>query len=175
MPLFRQMPGDASLRHPAGLVATWFGVGLARFAPGTWGSLAALPFAGLIVWSGGDAVLLAAAALVFAVGIWAAAYVGRSGRHDDAVIVIDEVMGQWLALVPVAHDLRYYVVAFLLFRLFDIAKPWPASWIDRRLRTPAGVMLDDLVAGVYAGLAVWLLSLYAGYEPCFPGAVPVFR
>ena len=175
MPLFRPMPGNASLRHPAGLLATWFGVGLAPMAPGTWGSLAALPFAGVIVWSGGEAALLAAAVLAFGAGLWGAAYIGRAGRHDDDVIVIDEVMGQWLAILPVAYDLHYYVVAFLLFRLFDIAKPWPASWIDRRLCTPLGVMLDDLVAGLYAGLAVWLLSLYAGYEPCFPGAISVLR
>ena len=175
MRLFRPMPGNASLRHPAGLLATWFGVGLARLAPGTWGSLAAVPAAGLIVWAGGEVALAAAVLVAFAAGTWAAGYIGRQGRHDDPAIVIDEVMGQWLAILPIAYDLKYYAVAFLLFRLFDIAKPWPASWIDRRWRTPTGVMLDDLVAGLYAGLAVWLLSQYAGFESCFPGAVSVFH
>ncbi len=137
--------------HPISLIATWFGSGLLPKAPGTWGSLAALPFAFAIVALAGTWGLLAAAILATLVGVWAAgAYATRSGQEDPQRVVIDEVAGQWLALVPVAHDLRLYAVAFLAFRFFDIVKVWPAGRIDRELKGGWGIMLDDIVAGLYA-------------------------
>ena len=137
--------------HPASLLATWFGSGLLPKMPGTWGSLAALPFAILIVAWAGTWGLLAAAVVATLVGVWAAGvYAARSGQQDPQAVVIDEVAGQWLALVPVAHDLRLYLVAFLAFRFFDIVKPWPAGRIDRELKGGWGIMLDDVVAGLYA-------------------------
>ncbi len=101
----------------------------------------------------------------FAVGVWASNHIGRSGEKDSSAIVIDEVAGQWLTLAVVAVDWRYYVIGFFLFRLADIAKPWPASWADRRVPGGLGVMLDDIFAGLYAALALWLISRWLGYGP----------
>ncbi len=147
--------------HPASLLATWFGSGLLPKAPGTWGSLAALPFAYLIVALTGTWGLLAAAVLAILVGVWAAGvYSARSGQADPQRVVIDEVAGQWLALVPVAQDLRLYAVAFLAFRFFDIVKVWPAGRIDRELKGGWGIMLDDVVAGIYAAaLSYGIMSI----------------
>ena len=148
---------------PALWLATWFGAGLLPRAPGTWASLAALPFAwGLVSW-GGPTLLLAAAALVFGVGLWAAdRYMQAVGVHDPGAVVIDEIVGQWLTLsVAPLHPLAY-LLGFVLFRITDVLKPWPASWLDRRVGGPLGVMIDDLAAAVYAGLALWLI---AGWLP----------
>ena len=146
--------------HPASLLATWFGSGLLPKAPGTWGSLAALPFAVIIAALAGSWGLLAAAALLTVIGVWAAGiYARHSDQEDPQRIVIDEVAGQWLALAPVALDLRLYAVAFLAFRLFDIVKVWPARLIDRRLKGGWGIMLDDTVAGLYAAALVYAVSM----------------
>ena len=170
MPLFRTVPDGTTFWHPATLAATWFGCGLIRIASGTWGSLAALPFAAAIAWAAGPLALVPAAAAAFAVGIWAANHVGRSGEKDSSAIVIDEVAGQWLTLAVVAVDWRYYLAGFFLFRLADIAKPWPASWADRRVPGGLGVMLDDIFAALYSALALWLLSTWLGYGPWFATA-----
>ena len=146
-------------RHPASLLATWFGAGLLPKAPGTWGSLAALPFGALIVWAGGPWALAAAVLLIFPIGLWASSlYAERSGAEDPQAVVIDEVAGQWIALLPVALDLRLYVAAFLAFRFFDIVKVWPARPIDQRLPGAWGIMLDDVVAGLYAAAVAYAAS-----------------
>ncbi|HET8728093.1 MAG TPA: phosphatidylglycerophosphatase A [Alphaproteobacteria bacterium] len=159
-PLLRPMPAGLDFWHPAALIATWGGVGLMRLASGTWGSLAALPFAWAIASAGGPAGLLIAAALVCLVGVWASEYVCRSGEKDSSAIVVDEVAGQWLALVPAGLDPALMALGFVCFRLFDIVKPWPASWVDRNLGRGPGVMLDDVAAGIYAAAVVWLLSFW---------------
>ncbi|HEX3953174.1 MAG TPA: phosphatidylglycerophosphatase A [Stellaceae bacterium] len=147
-----------SLHHPAALIATWFGAGLLPWMPGTWGSLAALPFAGAICYFGGPAALAAAAVLAFVVGCWAAGKTARaSGREDPGFIVIDEVAAQWLVLVAAPLDWRLYAAGFVLFRLFDITKPWPARLVERRVAGGAGIMLDDVVAALYA-LALLLIG-----------------
>ncbi len=166
MPWFRRMPDGASLRHPAGFIATLGGIGLIRIAPGTWGSLAALPPAAAIVWLWGPAGLAVAVVLATVIGIWAADYACRQ-EPDSSSVVVDEAAGQWLALVPVAFDPWLYPIAFLLFRVLDITKPWPASRIDRRTRSGFGVMLDDLVAGAYAGGLTVLIAHLIGWESCF--------
>lgn len=151
----RQLP----FLHPASLLATWFGSGLLPRAPGTWGSLAALPCGALIAWAGGPWALLLAALLLFPPGVWAAQlYAMRSGAADPGPVVVDEVVGQWLALVPAALDLPMYAFAFLAFRFFDIVKVWPANWVDRRLPGGWGIMLDDVVAGVYAAAVTYGLT-----------------
>jgi len=137
--------------HPAALLATWFGSGLLPKAPGTWGSLAALPCAALIAWIGGHWMLLAASLAVFLVGLWASQrYAVACGKADPGAVVIDEVAGQWLALVPVALEWTLYPLAFAAFRFFDIVKVWPANWMDRNLKGGVGIMADDMVAGLYA-------------------------
>ena len=154
---------------PASLLATWFGCGKLRPAPGTWGSLGALPPALGLFWLGGWAALLAGSLVIFLVGIWAGQrHATRLGRDDPGEVVIDEVAAQWLALAPLALDWRLWLVAFLLFRLFDIVKPWPASWCDRRLAGGFGIMADDMVAGLYAGAAPGALGGGLWRPPCFP-------
>lgn len=153
-----KIPPSLPAWHPAFVTATWFGTGLLPVAPGTWGSLAALPFAWAIASLGGPLALLAAAVVAFAVGVWAAEIYGRrSGVKDAGPIVIDEVAGQWLTLVPLPADPVAYLLGFLTFRAADIAKPWPAGWADRTLDGGLGVMLDDVIAGLYAALATYLL------------------
>ena len=146
------------------LVATLFGIGNLRPAPGTWGSLAAILLAWAVDRYLGFPALVVLTAAVTGLGFWACGreLAGRPGA-DPAEIVIDEVAGQWLAfLFPAAgFFLRDWegwlpwpapVAAFLFFRLFDIWKPWLVGRADRR-GDAAGVMLDDLWAGLFAGLA----------------------
>lgn len=139
------------LWRPAMLIATWFGTGLLPWMPGSWGSLAALPFAWAIRSYCGPAGLTIAAAALFLVGWWAAARVSvASGKTDPGFIVIDEVAAQWLVLVAAPLDPRAYAAGFLLFRLFDITKPRPIGWMERRFSGGLGIMLDDVVAALYA-------------------------
>jgi phosphatidylglycerophosphatase A len=133
------------------LIATAGGIGLLPLMPGTWGSLAALPCAWAISALVGRAGLAAAAVLVFALGIWAADAVARaSGAEDPGFIVVDEVAAQFLVLVATPLDWRAYLAAFLLFRVFDIRKPWPVRAVERRVAGGVGIMLDDLAAALYA-------------------------
>jgi phosphatidylglycerophosphatase A len=143
------------------LVATWFGAGLLPVAPGTWGSLAALPLGWIIADRWGTAGLLLAAAIVFVAGCWASGVVvASSGLKDAPSIVVDEVAAQWLVLAVAPLDGVAYVLGFLLFRIADILKPWPASWADRRVAGGLGVMIDDVIAALYAaGLLAALLML----------------
>ncbi|MBV9521937.1 MAG: phosphatidylglycerophosphatase A [Alphaproteobacteria bacterium] len=148
-------------RHPAVLLATWFGAGLLPKAPGTWGSLAALPFAWLIAWLAGQTGLFIATLLVFLLGWWAAAAVCRAGgARDPGAVVIDEVAGQWLVLAAAPRTLLFYAAGFLFFRIADILKPWPASWADRAMHGGLGIMLDDVVAAAYAGAALLLIARF---------------
>ncbi|MEL6678509.1 MAG: phosphatidylglycerophosphatase A [Pseudomonadota bacterium] len=147
---------------PTRLITTFGGVGLMPKAPGTWGSLAALPAAWLIHGLASFPGLVLATVAVFALGLWATR-VETAGAtdHDPGEIVIDEVAGQWIALWSLSGGLWMAGVdpwvfpwpgvlgGFVLFRLFDIWKPWPVSWADR-MHTPLGVMLDDVIAGLMA-------------------------
>ena len=145
--------------HPAALLATWFGAGLLPWAPGTWGSLAALPCAWLIYAVFGPLGLAAAVGIVFVVGMWASAvYAGVTGAEDPGAVVVDEVAGQWLTLLVVEPDMFLYAAGFLLFRIADILKPWPVSWVDRRLKGGAGIMVDDIFAAIYAGAALLVMA-----------------
>ncbi len=153
-------------RHPATLIATGCGIGLLPLAPGTWASLAALPCAWAISALAGRAALGCAAILVFALGCWAAEAVARaSGREDPGFIVVDEVAAQWLVLVAAPLDWRAYLAAFLLFRVFDIVKPWPARAIERRIAGGLGIMLDDVAAAIYAVLLLLIGEGVFGVRP----------
>lgn len=157
------------------LLVIFFGAGLLRPAPGTWGSLVALILGMLILHFAGFPVLLLATAAVTALGFWACGVELRPGQ-DPSEVVIDEVAGQWIALLFPAAGFYFapaaqaalaanggwlpwpaWVFPFLLFRLFDIWKP---GWIGRadRLEGPSGVMLDDVIAGVFAGIATAVLA-----------------
>ncbi len=150
------------------LIATFFGAGTFPAASGTFGSLVALPFAIALLQIPppfGRLALLVAASGVLALGIWAAKqYCEAVNRPDAGEVVIDEVAGQWLALVFAAPDNPWHFFAgFLLFRFFDIVKLWPANWAQDHLPGGWGVMMDDIVAGLYAAMAlyggVWALQL----------------
>ncbi len=154
------LPEGRSLREPVTAIVTFGGVGLLPFAPGTWGSAAALPFGWLIAMLGGWPALLAGAVIVAAIG-WRASdrYVALTGREDPPEIVIDEVAAQWIALAVVPLTLTGFFAAFFVFRLFDTLKPWPASWADAEVEGGAGVMLDDLFAGLYSVLPLAALRI----------------
>lgn len=144
---------------PAMIAATWFGCGLAPKAPGTVGSLGALPAAWLILVYGGWSWLAVAAVAATVLGIVAtAAVLKRSSVKDPSFVVIDEVAGQWIALLPAGLDPVLFVAGFLAFRLFDIWKPWPISWADRAVPGALGVMLDDLIAGAFAAALVYAIG-----------------
>lgn len=157
------------------LLAIWFGVGLLRPAPGTWGSLVAVLLGWTIDRYLGFPALVAATALVTLLGFWAVGVELRDRPGDDpGEFVIDEVAGQWIALLLPAAALwaRGWegwlpwlapLAAFLFFRLFDIRKPWLVGRADRR-GDAAGVMLDDLWAGLFAGIAT-LLAAAAWHLP----------
>jgi phosphatidylglycerophosphatase A len=144
-------------------LGTWFGAGLLKPGPGTYGSVAAvllwfLAAHGLHLGFGALAVLTALAAVgVTLIGIPAATIVAReAGRKDPGFVVIDEVAGQWIALIAVRPDWQHAVLALLLFRVFDIWKPWPIRKLEA-LPEGTGIMLDDVAAGVLAlivGLAL---------------------
>ena len=154
------IPPTLSLRDPAALLATWFGSGLLPKAPGTCGSLAALPFAWGIALAGGWLALLVAILLVFVLGWWAAARTAKAtGIDDPGCIVIDEVAGQWLVLLATPPVFWHYLVGFALFRIFDITKPWPVGWADRHVKGGLGIMLDDVLAGLYGLVIIQMLAL----------------
>ena len=135
-------------------IATLFGVGRAPVAPGTAASLVALPLAWLISGLGGPFVLLAATVLATAAGMWACERYIQGGNDDDPPeCVVDELVGQWLACAFAPRTLLLYAIAFIAFRAFDIAKPWPVS-VAERLKGGVGVMADDVVAGLLASLIV---------------------
>lgn len=152
------------LRDPLQLLAFGFGSGLAPKAPGTWGSLAALALFPLLALLTLPAYL-GIVALASLAGIVICDHAARAlAVHDDGRIVWDEFAGQWLALTPLAPvlawgftDLLWLLTGFGLFRLFDIAKPWPISYLDEKVHGGLGIMLDDLLAGLFAALALLAL------------------
>ena len=151
------------------LLATWFGSGRLPKAPGTWGSLAALPFAWTLHAYSSWPLLALATISVFLLGVWASCgYLARLGGDDPGPVVIDEVAGMWMTLIPAAYlspytpDIVTYGVGFILFRIADIFKPWPASWADRTIHGGLGIMLDDIIAAVFSALGLTLFIIYLG-------------
>jgi phosphatidylglycerophosphatase A len=147
-------------------VATFFGAGLLKPGPGTWGSIAALllwaafalgthPSPWTLVW-----VLICGILLSIALGVPAATIAAReSGRKDPQFVVIDEVAGQWIALLGSPADWRHGLIALALFRLFDITKPFPARQLES-LPEGWGIVFDDVAAGLYAWGVASLLRLW---------------
>lgn len=156
-----QSPWPKSFFHPTLFLSTWFYSGLLPKAPGTWGSLTALPFAWFILHFSHLQVLLVTCMMVLIVGVWATKdYMNTTGRQDPGEVVIDEVVGQWLPFLFVADlTLVNFALAFILFRFFDILKPWPIKYFDQR-HDAWGVMLDDVIAGLMAGCVLWGIKTY---------------
>lgn len=146
------------VRHPAHLFALGFGSGLAPKAPGTFGTLAALPLfllfpAWPVPW------LLALLGALFLFGVWCCGVTGRAlGVADHSGMVWDEMVAMWLVLLFTPAHWIWWVAAFLLFRLFDIWKPFPIRQCDARLKGGLGVMSDDVLAALYALAALKALQ-----------------
>jgi phosphatidylglycerophosphatase A len=153
------------LKHPIQLLALGFGSGLAPKAPGTFGTLAAIPFyllfsAALLEWQ------LLIVIVSFFIGIYLCNATAMAlGVHDHPAIVWDEFVGFWLTmlvlpLLGVSLDWILLLLGFIFFRFFDIIKPWPISWVDKKIHGGFGIMFDDVLAGVYAGLALSIVIVW---------------
>ncbi len=144
-------------------IGTWFGCGYVPIAPGTAGSVAALAIAvALHEWLGlGRATFLLLAAILLLPGIWAADVVAKQeGKKDPRLVVVDEVIGQWVTLASAATlNWKSYLIAFLLFRVLDIWKPPPIRQLEH-LPGGIGIVLDDVMAGVYGALAIFVLDRF---------------
>jgi len=139
------------------VIASVFGIGYFEFAQGTIMSAVAAPLAFIILYKAGAIGLTSAALIVFCLGIFACAdHMRETGREDPPECVIDELAGQWFACAFAPRgSLPAIALAFVLFRLFDIWKPWPVSWAEKELSGGLGVMADDLVAGIMAGIPIF--------------------
>jgi len=157
------MANKPDMRNPVHFLAFGFGSGLSPKAPGTMGTLVALPIwyllAQLPLWG-----YLLALLVVIAVGPYLCGRTAEDlGEHDHGGIVWDEIAGFLLTMVLVPVGLWTALAGFALFRLFDIVKPWPISWLDKHVHGGTGIMVDDLLAGLYAGLCLHgLLWWFAG-------------
>jgi phosphatidylglycerophosphatase A len=147
------------LRNPVHLVAFGFGTGLSPFAPGTFGTLVGIPFVLLMAPLG----LVAQLGLVvagFLLGIYVCGESARRlGVHDHGGIVWDEVVGYAVTMLAVPAEPLWMLAGFALFRLFDIWKPWPIREADHSLKGGLGIMLDDVLAGIFAGAILYLIHL----------------
>ncbi|GGB33887.1 phosphatidylglycerophosphatase A [Oceanisphaera marina] len=151
---------NLKLSNPLHLLALGFGSGLSPVMPGTMGTLAAIPLYWLIQGLS-PAWYLLILLLGFIAGIWICNAATRAiGRHDHGAIVWDEIIGYGITMFAAPAGLGWMVVGFVLFRFFDIIKPWPISWFDRRVHGGFGIMLDDVIAGVFALACLQLLVLY---------------
>lgn len=145
------------VKHPAHWLALGFGAGLMKKAPGTWGSVVGallfVPLLALPLWA--YVVVLVAAAVL---GVYVCDKSARDwGVHDHGAIVWDEVVGMGITLIALPLSLGAAVLAFAMFRLFDIWKPWPVSILDKELEGGFGIMADDMAAGVLAAIASYLV------------------
>lgn len=145
--------------HPAHCIALGFGAGLSPVAPGTVGTLVAIPLAMLLRRATGDAGYIVAVVLLTLIGIWAAARTSRSlGVDDHGGIVIDEIAAFVALLFFVGDEIWRIAFAFALFRAFDIVKPPPIRWVDAHIKGGVGVMADDVVAAAFA-LVVYKVAM----------------
>ena len=149
-------------QSPVHILAFGFGSGLAPFAPGTFGTLAAIPLYWILsffpVWFYLAVVLIAAIA-----GIWICGESAKKlGVHDHGGIVWDEFVGFWITMIAAPSGLIWILVGFVIFRIFDIWKPWPIFIVDDKVSGGFGIMLDDILAGVYAFAIMQILAFFFG-------------
>jgi len=148
------------LRNPLHFLSLGFGTGLAPFAPGTFGTLAALPLywlmSALPIWA---YLLITSVAMV--VGVFLCGYTSKAlGEHDHSGIVWDEIVGYLITMIAIPVDVLWMVAGFVLFRFFDIVKPWPIRWADSKLSGGFGIMFDDVLAGIFALLGLHLMLAF---------------
>lgn len=147
------------LSHPRHFLAFGFGAGLAKWAPGTWGTLVAVPIYAALVHLPVAGYLAVVAAMLVA-GVWiCGATADELGVHDHSGIVWDEIVGYLVTMILAPEGWVWWLVGVVLFRVFDIAKPWPIRLIDERVGGGWGIMLDDVLAGLLACLSLQVLAL----------------
>lgn len=150
-----------NIRNPIHLLAFGLGSGLSPKAPGTMGTIAALP----IYWWGlsycSPLIFAMIVGISFVVGVWVSEKTSQDlGVHDHGGIVIDEWVGMWITLFLVPKTLTMLLIAFVLFRFFDIIKPWPIKWLDQHVKGGFGIMIDDVLAGLMALACMHLILLW---------------
>ncbi|MGH8460544.1 MAG: phosphatidylglycerophosphatase A family protein [Stenotrophobium sp.] len=158
-------PTQLILTTPEHLIAYGFGAGLAPWAPGTFGTLVGLPLWFLLSWLTPNPMdYLLVCAVLFAFGCWVCGESARLlGLHDAPGIVFDEIVGFAITCFPLLflplHAPRWpwLIAAFLLFRLFDILKPWPIRWLDQKVKGGFGIMIDDVLAAIFAAFCLFCL------------------
>lgn len=146
-------------RNPLHWLATGFGSGLSPFAPGTVGTLAAIPFYWLMSYLP-LSVYIAVTVVAAIAGIWICQSATKAiGQDDHGSIVWDEFVGFWITMIAAPKGLFWLLAGFLIFRFFDIIKPWPIRWLDRYVKGGLGIMVDDVLAGLF-GLLVMQIGVY---------------
>ena len=154
-PTFAQL-----LRSPTLLLAFGFGSGLSPKAPGTMGTLAAIP----LWWLLAQLPLTSYLIVVSIAAVVGIAICGRAadqmGVHDHGGIVWDEFVGFWIAMAALPITWQSVILGFVLFRVFDIFKPWPISWLDKRVSGGFGIMIDDVIAGLAAAVVIYFLGYF---------------
>ncbi|HHL30952.1 MAG TPA: phosphatidylglycerophosphatase A [Oceanospirillales bacterium] len=157
---FLTQPKDLVFKTFAGFFAFGFGSGLSPFAPGTFGTLASIPLYLLLIqlsWPMYAWLVL----IAFVVGIKLCDVTGgRLGVHDYGGIVWDEFVGYWITMFLITFTWQNVLMGFFVFRFFDIVKPYPIAWLDKKVSGGFGVMIDDVLAGVYAMLVMLLVDRY---------------
>ncbi len=148
---------EPSLAQPAIFLSTLGGIGYLPKAPGTWASLVTLAPVYFIESYTGLLGLIVFCSLIFIIGIWACTnHEKLTKSRDSKYCVIDECLGQSLVLLFTPNEILFYLLAFVYFRFFDIIKPWPTNWFDQNVKGGLGVMIDDVVAGAQAIIAMIL-------------------
>jgi phosphatidylglycerophosphatase A len=147
-----------ALGSPSGLLAFGFGSGLSPFAPGTMGTVVAIPFVFALKSLGAPGFWIALL-LLFLLGIQICGHVSRKlGMHDHGGIVWDEMVGYWLAIAFVPLQWHWLLAAFVLFRFFDIYKPWPIRQLDQKVSGGFGIMIDDILAALFTIIVLAVLQ-----------------
>lgn len=151
---------QVALKTPTGFLAFGFGSGLAPFAPGTFGTLAAIPLYLLMVQLPWMAYLLLTVAAFF-LGIYLCNRASHHlGVHDHGGIVWDEFVGLWITLFLVPNEWPWLLAGFVLFRFFDVVKPFPIKWLDKKVKGGFGIMIDDVIAGLFAWIILMIVVRY---------------
>tara|TARA_Y100000766_G_C18622042_1_gene466546 strand:- start:200 stop:673 length:474 start_codon:yes stop_codon:yes gene_type:complete len=141
------------------IFSTWFYLGTFKYFPGTIGSIASLPFAALIVNYGGNYLLIFFTIIFFFIGVKISdKYSKLINKKDPSEIVIDEVVGQWLVLIFVPLDIKLYILALVIFRFFDIFKPWPIKLLEKKYDGGFGIMVDDILAAIYSVITLLMIK-----------------
>ena len=151
------------LKNPVHFLSLGFGSGLSPFAPGTFGTLAAVPLY-LLIQPLSLPIYIVITVLALVLGFYLCGETAKAlGVHDHGGIVWDEIVGFFITMIAVPLDWKWVLAGFILFRFFDIVKPWPIKWIDAKVSGGVGIMLDDVLAGIFALIGLHLLIMvYTG-------------